>query len=272
MLTDVWSDIMPFQQNSTSIERTGYPTQKPVALAERIIKASSNEGDIVLDCFAGCAYVAMAAERLERQWVACDINLRAWTTFKRQFSKPTLAVLACNDETTGQQVLDGNPVVTVHGPEQLPERITPEREATPKPFALPERQFKVPASIMPEREMLEFLLGLSGYTAWCCGFANRRADGQVVQTTRNFHLDHVDPKSKEGSNQLMNRAPLCPHHNIRKSNRPVALREYRMEISEAGEMLADKLVDLPWAYQQALDRYVVANAQKGQQLNLDGRF
>ena len=60
-------------------ERTGYPTQKPVALAERIIQASSNPGDVVLDCFAGCAYVAVAAERLERRWVACDFNLRSWT-------------------------------------------------------------------------------------------------------------------------------------------------------------------------------------------------
>ena len=46
------------------LERTGYPTQKPVKLAERIIKASSNPGDVVLDPFAGCAYVPVAAERL----------------------------------------------------------------------------------------------------------------------------------------------------------------------------------------------------------------
>ena len=59
----LWTDIDPV--NSQAKERTGYPTQKPVALAERIIKSSSNEGDIVLDCFAGCAYTAVAAERLE---------------------------------------------------------------------------------------------------------------------------------------------------------------------------------------------------------------
>ena len=54
-------------------ERTGYPTQKPLALYERIIKASSNEGDLVLDPFAGCATTAVAAERLNRQWVAIDL-------------------------------------------------------------------------------------------------------------------------------------------------------------------------------------------------------
>ncbi len=58
---------------STDKERTGYPTQKPLALYERIIKASSNEGDIVLDPFAGCATTCVAAERLGRQWVGIDL-------------------------------------------------------------------------------------------------------------------------------------------------------------------------------------------------------
>lgn len=122
---------------------------------------------------------------------------------------------------------------------------------------------KVPASIIPEREMLAFLLELSSYQAWCCGFANRKADGTLVRTTRNFHLDHIDPKSKDGSNQITNRAPLCPHHNIRKNNRPVALREYRQEIADAGEMMVDSanaLISLAEAYQRALDRYAMAVA------------
>ena len=112
--TDVWSDIMSFQQNSSSPERTGYPTQKPAALAERIIKASCPEGGVVLDCFAGCAYVAVAAERLGRNWVACDINPRAWTVFKRQFAKPSLALLSCVEPMPGQTVMIGNEA-TVHG-------------------------------------------------------------------------------------------------------------------------------------------------------------
>ena len=55
-------------------ERTGYPTQKPVALLERIIQASSNEGDMVLDPFCGCATTCIAAELLDRQWVGIDIS------------------------------------------------------------------------------------------------------------------------------------------------------------------------------------------------------
>ena len=256
VMHDVWNDINIL--NSQSKERTGYPTQKPVALAERIIAASSNQGDVVLDCFAGCAYSAIAAERLNRQWIACDMNPRAWTVFKRQFNKPELVLLRCHDETTGQQVMGSEPVVTVHGPDELPERTSPINEIQPKEFQLKERKFKVPASIIPESEMLKMLLELSGYMAWCCGFANRRPDGTIIKTTRNFHLDHVDPKSKEGSNQITNRAPMCPYHNLRKSNNRIHLSDYREQIAHACEMMVDKtsdLIDLAYAYQQTLDIY-----------------
>ena len=65
-------------------ERIGYPTQKPETLLERIIKASSNEGDIVLDCFVGSGTTAAVAEKLGRRWIAADINKGAiQTTIKR---------------------------------------------------------------------------------------------------------------------------------------------------------------------------------------------
>ena len=68
---DTWTDI----QNVTGYsERTGYPTQKPLALIERIIKASSNENEVVLDPFAGCATACVAAERLGRRWVGIDLS------------------------------------------------------------------------------------------------------------------------------------------------------------------------------------------------------
>ncbi|HHS51011.1 MAG TPA: site-specific DNA-methyltransferase, partial [candidate division Zixibacteria bacterium] len=74
MLGDVWNDIMSFQQASTLEERLGYPTQKPEALLERIIKASSNEGDLVLDPFCGCGTAMAAAEKLNRRWIGIDIT------------------------------------------------------------------------------------------------------------------------------------------------------------------------------------------------------
>ena len=72
---DWWKDIPSL--NSVAKERTGYPTQKPLALLERIIKASSNEGDMVLDPFCGCATACIAAEQLDRQWIGIDIAASA---------------------------------------------------------------------------------------------------------------------------------------------------------------------------------------------------
>jgi site-specific DNA-methyltransferase (adenine-specific) len=63
--------------NQASAERLGYPTQKPEALLERIIKASSNEGDIVLDPFCGCGTTVVAAQRLNRKWIGIDITYLA---------------------------------------------------------------------------------------------------------------------------------------------------------------------------------------------------
>ena len=74
-VSDAWDDIPPI--NSQAKERIGYPTQKPLALLERIIEASSNPGDIVLDPFCGCATACIAAEKLGRQWVGIDISPKA---------------------------------------------------------------------------------------------------------------------------------------------------------------------------------------------------
>ena len=70
-------DWWPLTFGPTAPERVGYPTQKPVALLERIIAASSNEDDVVLDPFCGCATAAIAAEKLGRRWVGIDISEQA---------------------------------------------------------------------------------------------------------------------------------------------------------------------------------------------------
>lgn len=74
-LQDIWTDVNPL--GAHSIERTGYETQKPVALLERIIRASSNPGDLVVDAFGGSGTTAVAAERLGRSWVSSDRSLLA---------------------------------------------------------------------------------------------------------------------------------------------------------------------------------------------------
>jgi len=72
VLGTIWTDIPPI--NSQAAERLGYPTQKPEALLERIIKASSNEGDVVLDPFCGCGTAVAVSHRLNRKWIGIDIT------------------------------------------------------------------------------------------------------------------------------------------------------------------------------------------------------
>lgn len=82
LIEDVWTDIPPI--NSQAQERLGYPTQKPAALLERIIRASSNEGDLVMDPFCGCGTTVAVAERLKRRWIGIDITHLAIALMKRR--------------------------------------------------------------------------------------------------------------------------------------------------------------------------------------------
>lgn len=81
-IQDIWTDIPPI--NSQAAERLGYPTQKPEALLERIIKAGTDEGDVVLDPFCGCGTTITVAERLDRKWVGIDITHLAISLMKHR--------------------------------------------------------------------------------------------------------------------------------------------------------------------------------------------
>ena len=85
MIQDLWEDIP--SMNMSKSERTGYPTQKPIILLERIIKISTNEKDFVLDPFCGCATAAVAAEKLNRQWVGIDISIKAFELVKQRLKE-----------------------------------------------------------------------------------------------------------------------------------------------------------------------------------------
>ena len=82
-VNDVWDDINPV--NSQALERVEYATQKPEKLLERLIKVSSNEGDLVLDCFCGSGTTAAAAEKLGRRWITCDLGRFSIHTARKRF-------------------------------------------------------------------------------------------------------------------------------------------------------------------------------------------
>ncbi len=101
LLGNVWTDINPI--NSQAQERLGYPTQKPEALLERIIKASSNESDLVLDPFCGCGTTIQVAQRFRRRWIGVDITHLAIGLIKQRL------VRECGPEIRDTYEIIGEP-------------------------------------------------------------------------------------------------------------------------------------------------------------------
>lgn len=110
-ISNVWDNVMSFQQQPTSAENCGYPTQKPESLLERIIQASSNPGDLVFDCFMGSGTTQAVAMKLGRRFIGADINLGAiQTTTKRLLSVADVLKESGNaeDKYTGFEVYNVN--------------------------------------------------------------------------------------------------------------------------------------------------------------------
>ena len=211
LMRDVWD--IPILAPSGR-ERTGYPTQKPQALARRIIEASSNEGDIVLDCFAGCAYVPVAAEITGRRWIACDMSPRAWTVIRRQFHKHADLGIITEGELTGSvesRFENADKVIKVRGFNELPDRTTSVEEQKPILKSLPRPQFKQKA-IENSEQIWRAFVDEWGTACWYCG--TEKADDR-----RELHLDHIEPNKGDGTNDdCFNRALACAPCNSDKGN------------------------------------------------------
>ncbi len=117
VVEDWWIDISPVDRLVN--EQTAYPTQKPEKLLERIIKASSNEGGVVLDCFCGSGTTMAVAQKLGRRWIGCDINLGAIQTstkrlnqiIEEQKAKSGFKVLNVNEYTAFKNELEAKEIV-----------------------------------------------------------------------------------------------------------------------------------------------------------------
>ena len=208
-IRDVWDDIKPLI--NVSGERTGYPTQKPQTLAVRMIEASSDPGDLVLDCFAGCAYVPVAAQLTGRRWMACDMSPRAWTVVRRQFHKhPQLGIVtegevAADDADNGkieQKLENGNRVIKVRGPHDLPERTTVDDPPPSEVEPLAELRYRqTPRET--SAQIWDAFVDEWGPQCWYCGT-------QKVRDRRELHLDHIEPNRRDGTNDdCWNRAIAC---------------------------------------------------------------
>ena len=187
LLTD-WQYIPAL--NTMANERTGYPTQKPVALLERIITASSNKNDIVIDPFCGCATTSIAAEKLERQWIGIDISKKAFDLVRERLGKEI--------EELETPMFYKDKVIYR---EDIPART----DVKTKPDKLNNKHY------------------LFGIQEGKCKGCDTRFD------YRHFHIDHVFPKSKGGGDNIDNLQLLCGNCNSIKGGRPMEYLQARLK-------------------------------------------
>ena len=183
----VWADIPII--NPQSRERTGWRTQKPRALLERIIEASSDEGDIVFDPFCGCATSLIAAEKLGREWVGCDLSELACEFVKDRIPKETDSTIFPDEQ--------------VHlNPEMSPRKYL--RGETLLPSGKAKRRKRSKAE-WDELKKLRY-----GEQEGRCNACKR------PEPYDNLELDHIKPKKRGGSDEADNIQLLCSACNRKK--------------------------------------------------------
>ena len=172
---NVWIDINP----AMGKERTGYPTQKPLMLLERIIEASSLKGDMVLDPFCGCATACVAAERLGRQWIGIDVSDKAVDLILQRLY---------TEELLWRKIKKGKSII--------PQKKLPVRT-----------------------DIAENLVNPQRYKATLYGIqlGNCKGCGKHFEA-RHMHVDHIQPRKKGGQDNKENLQLLCSNCNLLKSD------------------------------------------------------
>ena len=180
---DWWIDIPSYATATRRKERTGFPTQKPPELLERIIKASSNEGDVVLDPFCGCATTCVVAEKLKRQWIGIDVSKKAYD----------LVISRLGDEIEDKGTL-------------LYEKKVITRKDIPKRTDINLRKLSGRYKKDVKRELY--------------GKQEGRCNGcEILFEYRHLEIDHHIPVDKGGDDDISNLQLLCANCNRIKGNR-----------------------------------------------------
>ena len=198
---DFWGDIPRIAKGG---EATGYPTQKPLALYERIIRASSDPGDMVLDPFCGCATTCVAAEKLGRAWVGIDIWDDAHAV--------TIDRLKKEGCLTGPDGSSPN-LITIRG--RIKYEPKPPKRRDDGEYAAPYLKTvkhiqKEPGPKMSRAQMMRILIDNEGLICQGCY--------RTFDDPRYLELDHSRPRSDGGGNHIDNRILLCGPCNRQKSN------------------------------------------------------
>lgn len=178
--------------NSQAKERTGYPTQKPLALLERLIETSSNKGDLVLDPFCGCATTCVAAEGLERQWIGIDVSEQAYMLVKSRL----MAADQYQREFGSEGWSFANDDIKLR-------------------TDIPQRDDIYTAKLPPYNSAgnkNKLWLGQAGECALCKTYFDKR----------HFEVDHIWPRAKGGNDHISNLQLLCGSCNKIKGQRTMA--------------------------------------------------
>ena len=183
LCSNLWSDI---DMTSNERERVSYPTQKPLKLLERIISTSSNEGDVVLDPFCGCATTCVAAERLKRQWVGIDVSQKAFDLVKVRLN----------------QEVEWGTLPVYKGKAAFPDKNLIYREDIPA-----RTEVEVKTHTISNKH---YLFGLQEGKCKGC---------DILFNIQNLTIDHLVPKAKGGGNNRENLQLLCTHCNSVKRDR-----------------------------------------------------
>ena len=198
-LKSIWTDIN--RVGNTSEERTGFPTQKPLSLLKRIIKASSNPNDIILDPFCGCATTCIAAEAEQRQWIGIDLSPKAVELVKMRLERDLKI-------TEDKGLLDN---MVIHRTD-IPTRLEPEE---PREIYA-ETLFRMPTPAEHALSQVQ-LRQYKSYKHTLFGIQEGRCKGcQEFFRFRNLTIDHITPQSKGGTDHIENLQLLCAACNSTK--------------------------------------------------------
>ena len=233
---NIWDDVPP----PSGEERTGSPDQKPLALYERIIKASSNEGDLVLDPFCGCATTIIAADNLKRRWIGIDrrvdaryhIITRLMGISKKE--REDIKKLAQDADWVNDFLEKQTAKYEIHYQTEPPVRTDQETDQGNAPKLSHVYQHHL-EPLHSHAEMHQFLVHQFGLKCWGCSF--------VPPDKRYLHLDHIVPKSDGGTNDIDNRSLLCQPCNSKKSN-TMSLTSLRRQNKKDGYIQPGEAIDL----------------------------
>ena len=223
VVEDWWPDIGS-GSHIPRRERNGYPTQKPLALLERIIKASSKEGDLVLDPFCGCATTCVVAENLGRQWIGIDIGASAADLVVDGLRKKSAqgkfeAWNPANSPVVHLNIITGEASALPEG--------TAGKIKIPKKATLP----RVKQSYDSKKIAAKIFREQGGVCAVC----DEKVKIQFME------IDHITPKARGGRDEIENFQLLCTNCNKVKGQKTTAeARRNAMERRVAEEMEAWK--------------------------------